>query len=95
MAVAKDFIADGIRCNAISPGTVESPSLGDRFAATGDADAARAAFMARQPTGRLGQPAEIAAAALLLASAEAAFMTGTKVILDGGMPVTLPIARSG
>ncbi|WP_419814593.1 SDR family oxidoreductase [Glacieibacterium sp.] len=85
MSVARDFVGDGIRCNAISPGTVDSPSLGDRMAATGDVAAARAAFIARQPMGRLGTPEEIAAVALLLASDEATFMTGANLIIDGGM----------
>ncbi len=85
MAVARDFIADGIRCNAISPGTVDSPSLEDRLAATGDAVAARAAFVARQPMGRIGTPDEIAAVAVLLASDEATFMSGSNIVIDGGM----------
>lgn len=85
MSVARDFIDKGIRCNAISPGTVESPSLLQRFAATGDADAARAAFVARQPMGRLGQADEIATVATLLASDEARFMTGSNLVIDGGM----------
>lgn len=85
MAIARDFIDKGIRCNAISPGTVESPSLHQRFAATGNVEAARAAFIARQPMGRMGRPDEIAATALLLASDEATFMTGTNIVIDGGM----------
>lgn len=85
MSVARDFITQGIRCNAISPGTTETPSLHERFAASGDVDAARAAFVARQPMGRLGQADEIAATAVLLASDEAAFMTGTNIVIDGGM----------
>ncbi|HWJ69543.1 MAG TPA: SDR family oxidoreductase [Sphingobium sp.] len=85
MSVARDYIADGIRCNAISPGTVDSPSLGDRLRATGDEEAARAAFIARQPMGRIGRPDEIAEVAVLLASDEASFMTGTNIIIDGGM----------
>lgn len=85
MAIARDYIGDGIRCNAISPGTVESPSLHDRWKATGDVDAARAAFIARQPMGRLGSPLEIAAMAVTLASDETGFMTGSNVIIDGGM----------
>lgn len=85
MSVARDFITDGIRCNAISPGTVDSPSLADRLAATGDATAARAAFVARQPIGRIGTTAEIAEIAVLLASDEAAFMTGSNIVIDGGM----------
>lgn len=85
MSVARDFIAQGVRCNAISPGTVESPSLLERFAATGDVEAARQAFIARQPMGRLGQVEEIAATATLLASDEARFMTGSNLVIDGGM----------
>ena len=71
LSIARDFIADGIRCNAISPGTVDSPSLAERLRATGDEAAARAAFVARQPIGRIGTPAEIAEVAVMLASDEA------------------------
>jgi 2-keto-3-deoxy-L-fuconate dehydrogenase len=85
MSVARDYIAHGIRCNAISPGTIETPSLHERFAATGDPAAAHAAFVSRQPMGRLGRAEEIAATALLLASDQATFMTGTNVVIDGGM----------
>ena len=85
MSVARDFIADGIRCNAISPGTIDSPSLADRLSATGDAAAARVAFVARQPMGRLGAPQEIAEIAVLLASDEVRFMSGANLIIDGGM----------
>jgi 2-keto-3-deoxy-L-fuconate dehydrogenase len=85
LSVARDFIADGIRCNAISPGTVDSPSLAERLRATGDEAAARAAFVARQPMGRIGTPAEIAEVAVMLASDEARFMTGTNIVIDGGM----------
>lgn len=85
MSVARDFIAEGIRCNAISPGTVDSPSLADRLRATGDEVAARAAFVTRQPMGRIGTPQEIAEVAVLLASDEATFMTGTNLVIDGGM----------
>lgn len=85
MAIARDYIGDGIRCNAISPGTVESPSLHDRWKATGDIDSARAAFIARQPMGRLGSADEIAAMAVTLASDEVRFMTGSNIIVDGGM----------
>lgn len=85
MAIARDFIDKGVRCNCISPGTTDSPSLHERFAATGDVAAARAAFIARQPMGRLGEADEIAAVALLLASDEARFMTGSNVVIDGGM----------
>ena len=67
------------------PGTADTPSLHERMAATGDAEAARAAFIARQPMGRLGKAEEIAAAALYLASDESAFVTGLALIIDGGM----------
>ncbi len=83
-AVAADFIGQGIRCNAICPGTVESPSLQGRLDATGDAEAARKAFVARQPMGRIGQPQEIAALAVYLASDESAFVTGQAIAIDGG-----------
>jgi 2-keto-3-deoxy-L-fuconate dehydrogenase len=88
-AVAADFIQKGVRCNAIAPGTVQSPSLDERISAlaasTGKSvEEARAAFVARQPMGRLGSAEEIAAAALYLASDESAFSTGTIVIVDGG-----------
>ena len=85
LSVARDFIADGIRCNSISPGTVDTPSLHQRMAATGDFDKARAAFIARQPMGRLGTAGEVAAIAILLASDEAKFMTGSNLVIDGGM----------
>jgi 2-keto-3-deoxy-L-fuconate dehydrogenase len=85
MSVALDYVRQGVRCNAISPGTIETPSLHQRWAATGDVATARAAFVARQAMGRLGQPEEIAAAAVLLASDEAKFMTGGNLIIDGGM----------
>lgn len=85
MSVARDYIADGVRCNAISPGTVDSPSLGERLRAAGNEEAARAAFIARQPMGRIGQPEEIAEVAVLLASDEAGFMTGANIVIDGGM----------
>lgn len=84
-AVARDFIAAGIRCNAICPGTVESPSLQERIAAKGDAVKGKADFIARQPMGRLGTPAEIAAVAVLLASDEVGFMSGESIVIDGGM----------
>jgi 2-keto-3-deoxy-L-fuconate dehydrogenase len=83
-AVAVDYVASGIRCNAICPGTVQSPSLDARLAATGDAAAARAAFVARQPMGRIGTAAEIAALALYLASDESAYTTGCLMAVDGG-----------
>ena len=83
-AVAADFVAKGIRCNAICPGTVETPSRAGRMAATGDLEAARRAFIARQPMQRLGKPEEIAALAVYLGSDESAFTTGTTHIIDGG-----------
>lgn len=85
MSVARDYVAQGVRCNAISPGTVDSPSLRQRFAASGDAEAARRAFVERQPMGRLGDADEIAATTVLLASDEARFMTGANIVIDGGM----------
>ena len=85
MSVARDYIGHGIRCNTISPGTVDTPSLHERFKATGDEAAARRAFIERQPMGRLGTAAEIAATAVLLASDEARFMSGANLVIDGGM----------
>ncbi|MGG8896343.1 SDR family oxidoreductase, partial [Escherichia coli] len=79
-----DYVGKGIRCNAICPGTVQSPSLDERLEATGDADAARAAFIARQPMGRIGTAEEIAALALYLASDESAYITGSAIAIDGG-----------
>lgn len=83
-AIAADFIAQGIRCNAVCPGTVESPSLDDRLRATGDYDAARAAFVARQPIGRIAQAEEIAALVVYLASNESSYTTGVAHVIDGG-----------
>ncbi len=83
-AVALDHVGDGIRCNAICPGTVQSPSLDERLAATGDAEKARRAFVARQPMGRIGTANEIAELALYLASDASAYTTGTANIIDGG-----------
>lgn len=88
-AVAADFITRGIRCNAICPGTVESPSLRDRIAAQAKSsgqtpEQVEAAFIARQPMGRLGRVEEIAALAVYLASDESSFTTGTAQIIDGG-----------
>ena len=83
-SVAADFVAQGIRCNAICPGTVESPSLEERMRTGGDYEAARAAFLARQPMGRLGKPEEIAALATYLASDESGFTTGQLHVIDGG-----------
>lgn len=84
-SIAADFVAKGIRCNAICPGTVESPSLEDRMRAQGDYEAARAAFIARQPMGRLGTPEEIADLALYLASAT--YTTGQTYNIDGGWSI--------
>lgn len=83
-SVAADFVAKGIRCNAICPGTVDSPSLAGRMAALGDLEAARRAFVARQPMQRLGKPEEVAALAVYLGSDESAFTTGGTHIIDGG-----------
>ncbi|MFC6446316.1 SDR family oxidoreductase [Shinella zoogloeoides] len=81
-SVAADYVAKGIRCNAICPGTVESPSLQDRMRAGGDYDAARAAFIARQPMGRIGTPEEVADLAVHLAGAT--YTTGQAYVIDGG-----------
>jgi 2-keto-3-deoxy-L-fuconate dehydrogenase len=83
-AIAADFIAQGIRCNAICPGTVESPSLEERLRATGDYEKARAAFIARQPLGRIGLPEEIAALVVYLGSDESSYTTGVAHAIDGG-----------
>ena len=88
-AVAADYIRKGVRCNAICPGTVESPSLDGRIAALSRAsgqtvEAVRQAFVDRQPMGRLGRPAEVAALAVYLASDESAFTTGQIHLVDGG-----------
>ena len=83
-SVAQDYVTQGIRCNAICPGTVESPSLEGRIAAMADPVAARAAFIARQPMGRLGAAQEVAALAVYLASDESTFTTGTASVIDGG-----------
>jgi 2-keto-3-deoxy-L-fuconate dehydrogenase len=83
-SIALDYVGRGIRCNAICPGTVQSPSLDDRLAATGDAAAARAAFIERQPMGRIGSAEEVAQLALYLASDESAYTTGTAIAIDGG-----------
>jgi 2-keto-3-deoxy-L-fuconate dehydrogenase len=86
-ALAADHVADGVRFNAICPGTVQSPSLDERIDSAADPVAARAAFIARQPMGRLGQTEEIAALAAYLAADESAFMTGTALVLDGGATI--------
>jgi len=84
-SIALDFVADGIRCNSISPGTVDSPSLAQRLEACADPGQARRDLLARQPMGRLGQPADIAGAAVLIASDESTFMTGADIVVDGGI----------
>ncbi|MFO1069212.1 MAG: SDR family oxidoreductase [Geminicoccaceae bacterium] len=84
-SIAIDFVTKGIRCNAICPGTVETPSLGERIAAQGDVEKARAAFIARQPMGRLGKAEEIAALALYLASDESSYTTGAIHVIDGAL----------
>jgi 2-keto-3-deoxy-L-fuconate dehydrogenase len=83
-SVAHDYVTVGIRCNAICPGTVDSPSLHDRLRATGDYDAAMKAFVARQPMGRIARAEEVAALVVYLASDESAFTTGQAHIIDGG-----------
>ena len=88
-SVAADFVARGVRCNAICPGTVESPSLRERISAQASASGqttaqVEAAFVARQPVGRLGSVEEIAALAVYLASDESSFTTGTAQVIDGG-----------
>jgi 2-keto-3-deoxy-L-fuconate dehydrogenase len=88
-AVAADFVTRGIRCNAICPGTVDSPSLHDRIAAQAKAsglteEQVRATFIARQPMGRVGRPEEVANLAVYLASDESAFTTGATLVIDGG-----------
>ncbi len=83
-AIAVDFIRSGVRCNAICPGTVQSPSLEERIAAQGNVEKARSEFVARQPMGRIGRPEEIAALAVYLASDESSYTTGQTHIIDGG-----------
>jgi len=88
-AIAADYVGQGIRCNSICPGTVESPSLQERIAGQAQkygksVEQVRADFVARQPIGRVGTPQEIAALALYLASDESSFTTGTTQIIDGG-----------
>ncbi len=88
-SVAADYVTRGIRCNCLCPGTVHTPSLDERInanaASAGSVEAAREAFIARQPMGRLGTPDEIAALAVYLASDAAQFITGQAVIIDGGL----------
>ncbi|MDG4894325.1 SDR family oxidoreductase [Mesorhizobium sp. WSM4976] len=84
-SIAADYVAKGIRCNAVCPGTVESPSLQGRMQAQGDYEAARAAFIARQPMGRIGTPEEIADLAVYLAGAT--YTTGQAYNIDGGWSI--------
>jgi 2-keto-3-deoxy-L-fuconate dehydrogenase len=91
-SIAADFVTQGVRCNAICPGTIESPSLRQRISAQAESsgqtlEQVEAAFVARQPMGRLGTTAEIAALAVYLASDESAFTTGTTQVIDGGWSV--------
>ena len=86
-AIAADFVTENIRCNAICPGTVDSPSLHQRLRDTGDYDAALAAFIARQPMGRIGKAEEMAALAVYLGSDESAFTTGQAHVIDGGWAI--------
>ncbi|SIS90276.1 SDR family oxidoreductase [Paracoccus saliphilus] len=83
-SVALDYASVGIRCNAICPSGVETPSMTDRIEAMEDPDAARAMFSSRQPVGRMGTPAEIAELALYLASDASVYMTGSHIVIDGG-----------
>ena len=86
-SVAADYVEQGVRCNAICPGTVDSPSLHDRLRATGNYEQAWKDFNARQKMGRIGTPGEVAALACYLASDEAAFTTGQAINIDGGWTI--------
>ena len=83
-SIALDFADRGVRCNAICPSAVETPSMTDRIEAMEDPEAARAAFSSRQPVGRMGTPAEIAALAVYLAGDGAGYTTGSTIVIDGG-----------
>ncbi|MDA7426167.1 SDR family oxidoreductase [Thalassococcus lentus] len=84
-SVARDYVTEGITCNCIAPGTVDSPSLHERLQATGDYEQAMRDFVARQPMGRIGRADEIADLVVYLASAKSQYMTGQCVVIDGGM----------
>jgi 2-keto-3-deoxy-L-fuconate dehydrogenase len=86
-SVAADYVRRGVRCNAIAPGTIQSPSLDERIAAFEDPEAARRDFIARQPMGRLGTAEEIAAIAVYLAADESAYTTGQVFVVDGGITI--------
>ena len=86
-SIAADYVADGIRCNAICPGTVDTPSLHDRINANTDPETARKQFIARQPMGRLAQAQEIAPLVVFLASDESVFVTGQAYAVDGGITI--------
>lgn len=86
-SIAIDYVTQGIRCNALCPGTVQTPSLDERVKVFADAGTPREVFIARQPMGRLGTPEEIAALCVYLASDESAFMTGATLTIDGGMAI--------
>ena len=86
-SIAADFVGRGVRCNAICPGTVQSPSLDERISAFDDPVQARKDFIARQPMGRLGTPEEIAALAVHLAGDESAYTTGQAIVIDGGIAI--------
>jgi 2-keto-3-deoxy-L-fuconate dehydrogenase len=86
-SIAADFIRQGIRCNCICPGTVQSPSLDERINAFDDPVQARRDFIARQPMGRLGTAEEIAAMAVYLAADESAYVTGQVMVVDGGITI--------
>ncbi len=86
-ALAADFTTKGIRVNAICPGTVDSPSLNERMKAQGDYEKTKAAFIARQPMGRMAEASEIASLVVYLASDESAFVTGQTFVIDGGWSV--------
>ena len=86
-SVAADFVTQGIRCNTVCPGTVDSPSLQQRLRDTGDYDAARKAFTARQPMGRIGKAEEISSIVLWLASDDSVYATGQNFIVDGGITI--------